>query len=102
MQSESMSGDVESIRSQPSNSEILEILPIKDSPFSAVRVDTKFFLALGRYRLTQLLESFEDCEAEASNASWHRLLQVIEIVLEERLDQENKKRIRENNNTTEG
>ncbi|AXH74113.1 MAG: hypothetical protein [Microviridae sp.] len=69
---------------QPSNSsELFEQKPIKDTPFTAVRMDDKWFLTMGKYRLSEPIETLEQCEESANDASWMRILQVINIMIKE-------------------
>lgn len=63
--------------------QLVEHHPIKDTPFSAVKFEDKWFLTLGKYRLTNQLQSKKACEEEAKDASWIRIMQVIKIVIQE-------------------
>lgn len=63
--------------------QLVEQHPIKDTPFSAVKFEDKWFLTLGKYRLTNQLNSKKECETEAKDASWIRIMQVIKIVIQE-------------------
>lgn len=56
---------------------------LNDGPFTAVKMDDKWFLTMGKYRLTEPMKTFEEVEAEAENTSWHRIMQVVQIMIEE-------------------
>ena len=45
------------------NEEITEIIELDDLPFTVVRFDDKYFLALGKYRLSEFFDSKEEAEA---------------------------------------
>lgn len=62
--------------------EIIEEHDIKDTPFKAVKNNNEWFLALGRYKLTKSLKTRKEVEESAEDTSWHRLLQIIQIMIE--------------------
>lgn len=68
-----------------SNSEklLIEQKPIHDTPFTAVKTDDKWFLTMGKYRLTNELSGFNECVGEAHTTNWHRIMQVIQIMITE-------------------
>lgn len=63
--------------------QLLEQYPIKDTPFTAVKFEDKWFLTMGKYRLTEKLNSKKECEEAAKDASWIRIMQIIKIVIQE-------------------
>lgn len=63
--------------------ELTDITQIEGTPFTAIRMDNKYFLALGRYRLTNMLDTFEQAKEETENVSWDRIMQVIQVMIEE-------------------
>lgn len=65
------------------NEQLIERVEIPESPFVAVRHDKKWFLTMGKYRLTEELESLEECEKQAFDTSWFRIMQIIGIMMEE-------------------
>ncbi|AXH74831.1 MAG: hypothetical protein [Microviridae sp.] len=74
MQSESLNGMQEETHNNASTSEKLtEQIAIQDTPFTAVRMDKKWFLALGRYRLSELLDTFTEVEAMVTEANYNLL-----------------------------
>ena len=66
-----------------SNEQLVEMEGIPDTPFTAVKVDNKWFLTMGKYRLTEPLQSLEECEKGAFDTSWFRIMQIIGIMMEE-------------------
>lgn len=69
--------------------QLTDIKPIQDTPFVAIRVHDKHFLALGKYRLTELLDSYEEVEKETTHITWNRLTQVIAIICNEEIERRN-------------
>jgi len=68
---------------------MLETIPIEDTPFTAIRLDDKWFLTLGKYRLSDTLRSLEEVREDARDASWIRIMQICKIMIaEERREQE--------------
>lgn len=74
--------------------ELTELINIEDTPFTAVRIENKYFLAMGKYRLTELFDTYEAVTAEIHNITWNRLTQVIAIICMEEIERA------KNNNTT--
>lgn len=73
----------ETDKSNSTSKQLMETKPINESPFTAVRLENDWFLTMGKYRLTEKLQSEEECLEAARDASWHRLMQVIQIMIEE-------------------
>lgn len=66
-----------------SNNELItETVQIPDTPFTAVKVVNRWFIALGKYRLTEpIFETREQAINDATNnVSWERLINIISIV----------------------
>lgn len=63
--------------------ELVEHRKIEDTPFTAVRVNEDWFLTMGKYRLTEKLKTVEECQEEAKDASWMRIMQIVQIMIEE-------------------
>lgn len=70
--------------------ELVERIPIAETPFTAIRIENKWFLTMGKYRLTDPVDSFELIQIEAENTTWDRILQVVKIVLTDELEQREK------------
>lgn len=85
MESNTSSTNVEKTTNKEYGDErqLFEQVPIHDTPYTAVKMEDKWFLTLGKYRLTNQLGSLEECKAEATDASWNRIMQVIQIMIEE-------------------
>lgn len=79
-----------------SNSKIIDQQPIEGTPFLAVKYGDQYFLALGKYRLTEPLPSLEACIEETKDTSWMRLLQIMRVVAEEFYKEKNENK---NNNS---
>lgn len=76
-------GNVNETTNSNSNSKLVEREEIKNTPFTAVKFEDKWFLTMGKYRLTDGLASKEDVINEAKDASWFRIMQIIQIMIDE-------------------
>ena len=65
------------------NEELLKVTQIEDTPFACLKNDDKYYLVLGKYRLTQELKSEEECKEAATDASWNRIMQICAIMIAE-------------------
>lgn len=65
------------------NEEMIERKPINETPFTAVKYDGKWFVMMGRYKMSEDLGSEEACIEDAKDASWHRIMQVMGVMIEE-------------------
>lgn len=86
IQRNSSSTNAENADSKHSDSKELELVeyrPIAETPFTAVRVDTKWFLTMGKYRLTEQLDSYEQAEHDAQRADWTRIMQIMQAMIDE-------------------
>lgn len=71
-------------------SKLFEAKPVGDTPFTAIKLEDKWYLTLGKYRLTEALKSFEEVEQEAKDASWWRILSVMQAMITEFNNNQNK------------
>lgn len=69
------------------NGKLLESIAIHNTPFHAVRFENKWFLTLGKYRLTNQLNNLEECKAEANEDGWLRRMQIMKIMITEHLEE---------------
>ena len=49
-------------RDWQSNEELTEQRPIGDSPFTAVRIEEKWMIVIGKYKIEEMLPSYLACE----------------------------------------
>ena len=63
--------------------EIKIVKEVDGTPFSCVKYDEKYFLALGKYRLSDLMNTEEEVFEDAKDVSWWRMLAVIHAVAQE-------------------
>ena len=68
--------------------QLVQQIPIEGTPFTAVKLEDYWFLTMGKYRLTEKLKSLEECKEEAKDASWYRIMQIINIMIKENKEQE--------------
>lgn len=77
-------GNANETDSRELNTELYEQHAIEETPFTAVRMDEKWYLLMGKHRLNGVdLKSKEECIEDARNSSWNRVMQVIMILIEE-------------------
>jgi len=89
-QQKSTHGSANKTDNTKSNSnQLVEYKQIPETPFTAARMEDKWFLLLGRYRLTKEgeMKSYNDCAKATKDVSWHRLMQVMHIVSQDAIKQ---------------
>lgn len=65
------------------NEELVKVTEIEETPFACLKIEDNYYLVLGKYRLTQAMESEEAVQVAATDASWHRIMQVCSIMIAE-------------------
>ncbi len=63
--------------------ELIKRTDIKDSPFTVIETEGKIFGTMGQYRVTEVMDSFEECKEELEKFSWNRVMQVIMLLNEQ-------------------
>lgn len=77
----SSNGSAEETPKQESNSkQLIEQHVLSGTPFTVIKVDEHWFLAIGKYRLTNQLNTRAEAEAEVHDTSWIRIMQIMKIV----------------------
>jgi len=71
------------IQEEEKDTMLFQQFQVDDGPFTTVKLDDKWFLTMGKYRLTEPMESREATEANARQITWHRIMQVVQIMIEE-------------------
>lgn len=72
--------DSKTQNSNPSSDTLIEQFHVENTPFIIVKADDKFFVALGRYRITNMLNSKEEAEYLIDNKDWNMLASVISVL----------------------
>lgn len=67
------------------NTQLVERIEVEDSPFTILKWENKYYLCLGKYRLTEALNTEIEAREEVLNVSWFRILQVMHIVVKEEM-----------------
>lgn len=84
----SSNGSAEPTHKPESNSEqLVEQIKLSGTPFTIVRIEDKWFLTIGKYRLTNQLNTREEAEAEVHDATWDRMMQIMKIMILEHEDE---------------
>lgn len=83
-QSENVLLDVDSMDKKNSNSEeLVTRKEIENTPFVVVGTEHGYFGVLGKYRLTEPMETEEEAEKATKEITWNRIVQVMMLVSEE-------------------
>lgn len=81
---ESSSTNADETNNNNSSRQLIQKEPIAETPFTAVRVDETWYLMLGKYRLEpEGFNSMEHVIEKAHDTSWHRIMQIIQIMIDE-------------------
>lgn len=76
--------DMELLDEAKNNTEqTVEYIPIENTPFTAGRQDNKWYLLMGKYRLTEELNSFEEVKEASEVNDWFRIMQICTIMINE-------------------
>ena len=70
--------------------QLLEQHKVENTPFTIIKYGDHWFLAMGKYRLTEPAPTREEIEAQVHDVSWNRLMQIIMIVTQEQINNQNK------------
>lgn len=65
------------------NEQIIEVIPIKNTPFNAIKEKDKWFITLGKYRLTEEQESLKACKKAIKKNQWSIIMQLTLIMMKE-------------------
>lgn len=65
------------------NEELKTVTQIEETPFAVVKYNDDYFVAFGRWRISENYENFEAAKERAKDLSWDTLLQVIYAVATE-------------------
>lgn len=78
---------------EPPNDErqLVQQWQIENTPFMAIKMDGKFFISLGKYRITEPYETLEELiqEEEPQHLNWNRIVQVIYTIIESQTNKPN-------------
>lgn len=72
--------DMNSKNCSSENHELVEIHHIDNTPFTVIKTNENWYVTMGKYRLTQAMETREEAEENAQRMDWDRLIQVMTIV----------------------
>lgn len=66
------------------DSELFQQFPVDGTPFTIIKLDDKYFLSMGKYRLSEPKDSLEDVlTEEPEKITWFKILQVVTAIVEE-------------------
>lgn len=65
------------------NEQLIQQEPIKGTPFTAVKVNDVWFLAMGKYRIGEHKKTLRAVILDSKDASWERLMTIMNIMIQE-------------------
>jgi len=78
--------EINKANSSNKNTQLVEIIETKEkSIFKILKWADKYYLTLGKYRLTEAMETEEEANDQVFNVTWERILQVMHIVVHEEI-----------------
>lgn len=62
--------------------------PVEGTPFTIVQQEEEFHLLMGKYRLNvNPFKTFEEALADTQNATWNRIVMIMQILIKENQEQ---------------
>ena len=77
------------------DAQLIQSILIEDTPFVAGKQDGKWYLLLGKYRLTEDLPTIVDVVEASKDTSWNRLIDICQIVAMATFQQQQEKAMAE-------
>lgn len=86
-QKESQSSQPEETHNNNSNSEpnekkLHEQFNVPDTPFKIIKLIDTYFVTLGKYKISQEFKTFEEAKNSAYDATWEKIMLVIQAMIE--------------------
>lgn len=63
------------------NKELIETTFLENTPFAIVRLDNKYFVGCGQYRLTNYMDTKDEAEEYARRITWNNITAVIAVIV---------------------
>ena len=79
---ESTSMNVKEVNRQGSSEELVKREQIKDTPFTMIGMDGKWFGTMGEYRMTEQFDNKGELEDSLKCITWNRIIQVMMVINE--------------------
>lgn len=76
----------EKSQNSKNSSELKEIIIIEHTPFHAIRMDQKWFLAMGNYRVSDFKSSKDEVLEELDHINWMLIATMCDIFVKESLN----------------
>lgn len=61
--------------------QLIQIEKINETPFTAIKEQGKWYVCLGKYRMTEELPNFDECQYITKNADWYFFLSVMKAMI---------------------
>lgn len=62
---------------------IVERFPQENTPFDIIKFDNKYMVYMGKYRLSEPMETYEQAVEDIKDTSWIRIMQIMQAMIEE-------------------
>lgn len=79
---EAITGLFNTSKKAEQNHKLIEQIEVENTPFRVIRIDDKWFVSMGKYRLTHPLKTKDEAMVSALDESWWRIIQVQNIQIE--------------------
>lgn len=80
---DTLHGNANETTKQLFGNEMLNVEKVPETPFTIVSYDDKYFVALGKYKMSDVFRTKEEALENVKDASWDRIMQVIAVTIEE-------------------
>ena len=74
--------DSSNLSSKEENTELITREQIDETPFTVIGTKEGFFGSIGKYRITEPVETAEEVKKELEVISWNRITQIMLILIE--------------------
>jgi len=65
-----------------SNTELIERYRVPNTPFDMITINSETFGTFGKFRITEIYQSKEECLKILEKVDWNRLVQIMTLVFE--------------------
>lgn len=69
-------------KKQLTSEELIKRTEVENSPFIIININDEYFGTLGKYRITEIYNNFNDCKNDLEKITWNRITQVIQLIFE--------------------
>jgi len=67
---------------QSNNNELVEVIDIQETPFTARKFEDVWIVTVGKYKLSPNLQTYEECQEFVKNPTWDMITALIQTLIE--------------------